>query len=236
MSAGAINKDIGIVFIHGMRTSHKIWESQLAATEAAGYKAIAIDLPGHGKYADGRFNMQDAYAEIDAAISQLGLPTVLVGLSLGGYTSLAYAATHPEAPIVGVVAAGCAGDPKGKPVAIYGEVSNIINSGVTFVQRGLRALRNIPEPEPGPSWQIVTDSLNELSGHSEMDDIRAIKVPIWFVNGARDPLRVQAKQFAALATDGASVVIPDAGHDVNSEAPEAFNKVMLRALNEFTVR
>jgi len=227
-------RDVAVLFIHGMRTSNQIWTAQLAAVQEAGYAALAIDLPGHGTHSDGRFSLEGAFAEIDEAIAQLGLPTILVGLSLGGYTSLAYAASHPDAPVVGVVAAGCAGDPKGKPLGLYRDLSAVVNSGVELFNKSLRKLRNIPEPEPGPSWQIVLDSLSELSGHSELDDIRAISVPIWFISGAHDPLRIQAKQFAAAARDGASIIIPDAGHDVNSDAPEAFNKVLLRALNEFT--
>ncbi|MDR2703811.1 MAG: alpha/beta hydrolase [Cellulomonadaceae bacterium] len=233
MSAERSN-EVAVLFIHGMRTSGQIWDSQLEAVRALGYPALAIDLPGHGKHAASRFTFEGAFAEIDNALSQLGLPTILVGLSLGGYTSLAYTAAHPNAPIIGVVAAACAGDPKGKPIALYRDISAIVNHGFTLFGRGLRHLRNTPEPEPGPPWQIVTDSLTELSGHCELDDILAIQVPIWFVNGARDPLRLQAKQFAAQARDGASVIIPNAGHDVNSESPQAFNKILLRALSEFT--
>jgi len=239
-----------VLFLHGVRASHKIWDAQVAATQAAGYQALAIDLPGHGVNAladrprrahsagdnAGRFSLSAAFDAIDVALQVLNRPTILVGHSLGGYTALAYAATHPDAPLVGIVAAGCATDPKGKPVGAYRGMAAVANAGFHHTAHAWRRLRHTEEPEPGPSWQLVTDALRELAGHSTMADIRQITVPIWFINGSHDHLKLQHKLFAASARDGASVIIPEAGHDVNTDQPDAFNKVMLRALAEFAAR
>lgn len=252
----------GVLFLHGVRATHQIWDAQLAAVRAAGYAALAIDLPGHGVHAApagtgagrplsgirgrpadesvnieaGRFTLASAYAEITNALAVLARPTALVGLSLGGYTALAYAAQHPDAPLVGIVAAGCAVEPKGKPVALYRGLAAVSNAGYHQTARTWRRLRHHPEPEPVVPWKLVTDALGELAGHSTLADIREIQLPIWFTNGSHDHLRFQAKHFAALAADGAAVTIPDAGHNVNTDQPDAFSKVLLRALTEFSAR
>ncbi|CPU67743.1 Uncharacterised protein [Mycobacteroides abscessus] len=46
-------------------------------------------------------------------------------------------------------------------------------------------------------------------------------------------MRLDEQRYLAAAADAALVVVPRAGHDVNSEAPEAFNRVLGRALADF---
>lgn len=116
-----------IVFVHGMRTSGAIWDAQLAAVTDAGYRAAAIDLPGHGARRRERFTMPGAFAAIDEAADDLAAgrpdtPLALVGLSLGVYTSLAYAAqasTERRARLAGVVAASCSTDTRGLPLQAF---------------------------------------------------------------------------------------------------------------------
>ena len=88
-----------LVFIHGVRSSSALWDAQLRAARAAGYEAVAVDLPGHGERRDERFTLDTAFSVIDDAIASIGdgtSPVVLVGLSLGGYVTLEYAARQPE--------------------------------------------------------------------------------------------------------------------------------------------
>lgn len=116
-----------VVFVHGMRTSRAIWDAQLEATHDAGYRAAAIDLPGHGVRRHERFSLEGAYEAIDEAAHDLGgadptTPLALVGLSLGGYTSLAYAADRRDRPgvrLAGVVAASCSTDTRGLPLRTF---------------------------------------------------------------------------------------------------------------------
>ncbi|MFE6969353.1 alpha/beta fold hydrolase [Isoptericola sp. NPDC057653] len=252
----------GIVFVHGMRTSSSIWERQLEHVRDAGHDAVAVDLPAHGVRHHERFSMPRAFEVLDEAAGSFdaGTPVVVVGLSLGGYTSLAWAAhqaTVASAPqLAGVVAAGCTSDPKGKPVALFRDVARLAVTGTTAVRRGLRDaslawrsamtggasraggtevadLLGDAGGVPRPGWDIVTDALTHLAGRSSLASTRALSVPVWFVNGARDRMRLEESRHVAAADRGALVVVPDAGHDVNSDAPEAFNRVLTRALHDF---
>lgn len=253
----------GIVFVHGMRTSSAIWERQVEHVRDAGHDAVAVDLPAHGALNRERFSMPRAFEVLDEAAGSFGAdrPVVVVGLSLGGYTSLAWAAHHagtaPDATapqLSGVVAAGCSSDPKGKPVALFRDVAHLAVTGTTAVRRGLRdaslawraALTGgrsragglevaalLGDTAPRPGWDIVTDALTHLAGRSSVASTRALRVPVWFVNGARDRMRLEESRHVAAAERGALVVVPDAGHDVNSDAPDAFNRVLSRALHDF---
>ncbi|ACZ29808.1 alpha/beta hydrolase fold protein [Xylanimonas cellulosilytica DSM 15894] len=260
-----------VVFVHGMRTSSSIWVPQLAHLHGAGYDAVAVDLPAHGERRDERFTLPRAFEVIDEAIGSFGAHrrVALVGLSLGGYTTLAYAAReaslaqagvlgHPGR-LTGVVAAACCSDPKGKPVALFRDVARVTVTGATaagqaahsattrwraaLAGRGTRAggsdvaalLGGAAAVGPyRPGWEVVTDALTHLAGRSSVADLRATRVPVWLVNGSRDHLRLEEQRHLAAAYQGALVVVPGAGHDVNSDAPEAFNRVLIRALHDFS--
>jgi pimeloyl-ACP methyl ester carboxylesterase len=183
---------------------------------AHGHHAIAVDLPGHGAQSANRFTLDGAIAAIAAAVSTCAEPPLLVGLSLGGYTSLAYAARN-DGKLAGVVLAGCSTEIRGKPIGAYRRIA-------------LRFDRVLSDN--GGTWDIVTDMLLEMKGYSSMADLRRLRVPVWLVNGRRDLLRLDERRLAAALPGTRVRVVPRAGHDVNSHAPAAFNRILLDALHE----
>lgn len=241
-----------VVFVHGMRTSSAIWGDQLNHVRASGHDAVAIDLPAHGARHAERFTLERSFDVIDEAAASFGpnRQILLVGLSLGGYTSLAWAARQP-ARLAGVVAAACTSDPKGKPVRLFRDAAHAAVSGWSAAQRtagrlgtawragmlgravtlGARLDGGGTEVDSArPSWNVVTDALGELAGQSWIAHMRAVDVPVWLVNGARDQLRLNERRYLAASTQAELIVVPNAGHDVNSHAPAAFNRALDRAL------
>jgi len=81
-----------------------------------------------------------------------------------------------------------------------------------------------------PGWDVVTDMLGQLAGRSAVESASKIDVPLWFVNGKRDHMRLEEKKYLAAAPHARLVVIPGAGHDVSSEAPDEYTAVLLGAL------
>lgn len=204
------------MLVHGTRTSSEIWHAQVAALRHGGHPTLAIDLPGHGTRSGERFTLEGALAAIDEAVAACPSPPLLVGLSLGGYVSLAYASRH-EDRLAGVVLAGCSTEIKGKPLHLYRRAS-------THVTRWLGLGQG--------SWHVVTDMLTALAGYSPLRDLRRLLLPVWVVNGQRDPLRLDEHRYRRALPGLRLTVVPRAGHDVNSHAPAAFNRVLLDALHE----
>ncbi len=206
-----------IVFVHGVRTSSAIWADQVAAMERSGHPSVAVDLPGHGTRVGERFTLRGALEAIGQGVDTFAVEPLVVGLSLGGYSSLAYAARH-EQKVAGVLLAGCSTEIRGKPVGVYRNVAH-------HVARLMR-------PD-NSTWHVVTEMLTAMGGHSSLADLRRLRVPVWLVNGRRDVLRFEERRLLAAARPGTRLtVVPGAGHDVNSHAPILFNRILLDVLAE----
>jgi pimeloyl-ACP methyl ester carboxylesterase len=206
---------IPIVFVHGTRTSSAIWAPQVAELAAAGHPTLAVDLPGHGSRTQERFTLAGALATIDEAVASQPVPPLLVGLSLGGYTSLAYAAAHQH-KLAGVVLSGCSTEIAGKPLHLYRRLSTRIAGWF----------------RPHGTWHVVADMLHAMHGYSALADLRRVLLPVWLVNGRRDPLRLGERSVLAAHPWARLHVIPGAGHDVNSHAPAQYTAVLMSALAE----
>ena len=88
-----------IVFVHGMACSADLWETQLAYT-AQTRRAIAIDLRGHGASApplDDDYSPASCAADLFTVLDALKLDRiVLVGHSFGSCVALAAASAQPN--------------------------------------------------------------------------------------------------------------------------------------------
>ena len=87
-----------LVLLHGFMESSEIWKF-LEPHLSDQFKIIKIDLPGHGKSPNYReINTMEMMAkEVDKVISDLNLEKIhLLGHSMGGYVSLAFAELFPE--------------------------------------------------------------------------------------------------------------------------------------------
>src|SRR5947199_7262831 len=89
-----------LLLIHGFISSTLIWSEVFLPLADAGFRVIAIDLPGYGysdKPADARYTID---AQAHAAVSlmdQLGLDTAtIVGASYGGAIAATIALDYPE--------------------------------------------------------------------------------------------------------------------------------------------
>lgn len=87
-----------VLFFHGGGQSRRSWRGAARNLGAAGYKAITIDLRGHGESdwaADGDY-LLDAYGrDVEALIDGFDEPVVLVGASRGGQSALVGGSRRP---------------------------------------------------------------------------------------------------------------------------------------------
>src|SRR2546423_7702887 len=100
-----------IVFLHGAIVGG-IWGPQIERLRDR-YRCIAVDLPGHGRLASEHFSFDLAVDTTREAIDEAaGGRAVVVGLSLGGYVGMTFAARYPDR-VRGLVVADASLEPLG---------------------------------------------------------------------------------------------------------------------------
>src|SRR4051794_24572808 len=96
-----------LVFLHGGGMTSTMWRPQINALGAE-FDVLALDLPGHRNRDGDRFSFPAAIAELERALAD-GAPSVLIGLSLGGYVAMAAVEQRPSIA-AGLVLSGCSID------------------------------------------------------------------------------------------------------------------------------
>jgi len=94
-----------VVFVHGFPFSHQIWRAQMEAAAAAGFRAVAYDVRGHGMsdVGDGQYTIESHVDDLFALMDHLRITrAVVAGLSMGGYITLRAIEREP-ARFAGVV-------------------------------------------------------------------------------------------------------------------------------------
>jgi pimeloyl-ACP methyl ester carboxylesterase len=89
-----------VLFLHGSGQTRHSWRSALDAAGRRGYRALAMDLRGHGDSGwspDGVYGLPVFAADLRQVLGQLGPAPILVGASLGGMASMLVAADPPPA-------------------------------------------------------------------------------------------------------------------------------------------
>jgi len=119
--SAAESDPLPVVFVHGMAVSASIWDAQLAHV-ALTRRAIALDVRGHGDSAppeDGNYAPASCAADVFAVLDGLGLDRVaIVGHSFGACIALATAATAPHR-IAQLILADAPGDFTKVPAEVY---------------------------------------------------------------------------------------------------------------------
>jgi pimeloyl-ACP methyl ester carboxylesterase len=220
-----------------------MWRSQIAALEAAGHEAIAIDLPGHGARMAERFTVAGAVDAIVDAVGSARHPVLLCGFSLGGYLSIHYAGLERR-PIVGLLAASCGTSPYRPVLDSWRVAARVIHR---FPDRGL-ALNNwavrlaVRDPEfvhdviaGGVALEVMDDALRELRALHPLRSLPRIAQPIWLVNGSLDHFRLEERRYLAAAPDARLIHVPGATHMVSLTRPAAFTGTLLDAVKATAV-
>ena len=90
-----------LLFLHGSGQTRQSWGSALAEAAKRGYRAVSLDLRGHGDSdwaPDGKYTLDRFAADVRQAVEYIGGEPILVGASLGGIIGLLIAAAEPQPP------------------------------------------------------------------------------------------------------------------------------------------
>jgi len=237
-----------VVLVHGLRTSATMWRRQVAALARHDIEAVAIDLPGHGTRIGEPFSLDEAMRVIGEALpptdgSSHHPPRLLVGLSLGGYLAVEFAARHPDR-IDGLVAASCGTRPGGAGLAGYRRLAALIgrmpDRGRALNDLMVRLFLSREGIDDVLAGGVALDVMAPVLGAVEDLDPEAalarIDVPVWFVNGRFDHFRFEERRMLRAARDGRLVVVPGATHLVSLARPDEFTAVILGVVAELEHR
>lgn len=227
---------IQVVLVHGIRTSQTMWRSQLEHLAQRAVPAVAVDLPGHGSRMAETFTLDGAFATIDAAVQDAAArgPVLLVGHSMGGLVSAAYAGAESTPPIAGFIGASCTSFPRGAALATYRTLARAFDSlpdrGLWIADRVLAA--TIPvETRPdfaagGYALDAQDVALASLGALDLAADLRRLQMPLWWINGQFDQLRMQERLFQRLTPQSELIVVPRTSHLVTAMRPRVFNALL----------
>jgi pimeloyl-ACP methyl ester carboxylesterase len=157
---------------------------------------------------------------------------------MGGLLSIDNVGREDPPPVAAFVAASCTSIPRGVGLAAYRFFARGFDG---LPDRGLGLTnyvldRTLP-PETredfgagGYAFDAQDVALRSLSVLDLLAALRRVDVPLWFVNGQWDQLRVNEKLFLSIARDAELIVVPRTTHLVTAMRPRVFNAVMDVAL------
>ena len=231
---------IQVVLVHGIRTSATMWRAQVEYLADRGNPAVAVDLPGHGSRMAEDFTLEAAFATIDDAVRDAAArgPVLLVGHSMGGLLCVEYVGREDPPPVAGFVAASCTAIPRGPGLAGYRLLARGFDSlpdrGMWLTNRMLdRILPDQTRADFGAGGYALDAqdiALRSLSVLDLLTALHRIEVPLWFINGQFDQLRINERLFLRVAQQAELIVVPRTTHHVTVMRPSVFNALLNLAI------
>ena len=221
-----------ILFVHGAGGGQYTWSFQKGFFEKE-FNPVIVELPGHGE-SEGKGEQEIVrYADhVYGFLKALSLEKIfLVGHSMGGAIVQTLALTHPEM-MKGIVLVGTGARLKVLPLILDGIRSNFeetvlkINqfaysrkAPADFVKKGVSLMLQ-SQPE------VLYGDFLACDRFDLMNEVEKIDLPALILCGDDDQLTpVKYSQFLQGRIKGSKMeVLPNAGHMVMMESPQAFNE------------
>ncbi len=239
-----------LVLIHDGLLHREVWDAQIAPF-AAGHRVVRYDRRGYGR-SEAPAETYSNQADLLALLDHLGVErAVLVGSSGGGALAADFALAHPRRVtalvLVGAVVHGLgysrhfttrnhgnyAEDVETR-VERWADDRYLVAPGNTAAKQRVRELlRANPQ-----NFDPVKYRFREGDDGDALARLGEIAVPTLLVTAAEDipDVHVHAGALETGITGALRVVIPDAGHLVYLERPEAFNRAVLEFLSRISLR
>lgn len=241
--------DPELVLVHGGAQNAHTWDT---VAMALGRPLVAVDLPGHGHSdgpREGRAADPNSFADDVATAVRTLAPdaAAVVGMSLGGLTSIALAAADPElvrALVLVDVTPGVTGNKAEHIVAFvngpesFPSFEEILERTVQFnptrtVPSLRRGILHNAEQRPDGSWvwrharhralqQPVDDDARRRQFGALWDAISDLKVPLMLARGMREQSVVDDADEAELLRrrpDARVEHVAGAGHSLQGDTP-----------------
>ena len=237
---------VPVVLLHAATGSSRVWEYQIPAFAAAGYRVIAFDRRGWGRTEINASESQPGTAADDllALLDQLKLDRVhIVGTAAGAFVALDFALSYPKRlrSLVFANSIGGVQDPdfiqlgsRLRPPQFNTLPPEFRELGPSYRARNAEgterwmALEKISRP-PGPPAPA-----QPMRSHMTFAMLESIRTPTLLITGGADlyapPPVLQL--FAARIKGSEVLIVPEAGHSTYWEQPEVFNRAVLAFLGK----
>jgi pimeloyl-ACP methyl ester carboxylesterase len=244
-----------VVFLHGGGQNAHTWDTVIVGL---GEPALAIDLPGHGRSAwrdDGDYGPKLNAVAVEPVVRELAPDAELVvGMSLGGLTSMRLAVSAPELVRKLVLVDVTPSAPerhtqmteaqKGTVALVQGErvfpsfqamldvtVAAAPHRDRESLRRGV--FHNAKRLDDG-AWTWRYDSMRRGEGFEGLwDDVPRLEVPTTLVRGANSAFvnDEDASEFARNAPGFRGVhMVENSGHSVQSDQPRVLIAILRQVL------
>jgi 3-oxoadipate enol-lactonase len=232
-----------LVFIHGFSLDTRMWDDQFEHF-AGRYRVLRYDLRGFGKSSlptEAPFSNHD---DLRALLDHVRIDRAHVcGLSSGGGITIDFALEHAGRVRSAVLISSALGGHQGgvgsmgpsmMAMSKAAKAGDLVSAKRIWVDSPLFAparlnpavaarLRDMVETWSG--WQLTNHANTIDPDPLPVDRVADLVAPTLVIVGEQDNEVVQeiAVQIEAEAPNARRVVVPDAGHMTNMEAPEAVN-------------
>lgn len=232
-------------FLHGFMGSAADWEPIIAGLTEAAF-CVAVDLPGHGASTDippWTYSMEGVTQALADVLDDAGVEEcVLVGYSMGGRVALYYTLYHGDRIRRLVLESASPGlrseEERAHRRSVDADRAEAIQEDFeAFLENWYRMplfasleRRDLVESmveqrrHNDPTLLArVLDGLGTGAQPSLWDDLESLDVPTLVLTGSRDEKYVTvAGEIASRNPAVRPVVVPDAGHNVHAERPQAY--------------
>jgi len=238
-----------VLFVHGASLTAHTWDLVCLALRDR-YRCFALDLRGHGDSdwpPDGEYRLDALRADLEGVVEGLGLGRfILVGMSLGGATSLAYAGLHADrlAGLVVVDTGPETRDAGRRRIQRFVSTAPELESVDAFVERAIehnplrppellrRSLLHNLRQTPRGTWtwkwdprrlETMTAEAREHRKTLLWDAVPRISCPTLVVRGglSENFHDEDAEQLAGALPIGSWLRIEGASHTVQGDQPKA---------------
>ena len=238
-----------VIFLHGIGGNRTNWHDQLPAFAAAGYRAVSWDARGYGLSDDydGPLDFEDFSHDLARALDHLGAAKAhLVGLSMGGRILQDFYPRYEHRVASLTLVATVPGFDKSLSPEKRAEFVRLrtapLKAGKPPVEMAPAVADTLIGPKaPRAAYDKLVASMAMLHVDSyiktveatvlydQQVDLPAVRVPTCLVFGSADKLTTPdiGERMHAAIPGSEYHVLPDAGHLVNLEQPDAFNRIVL---------
>jgi pimeloyl-ACP methyl ester carboxylesterase len=207
---------VPVVLMHPATGSSRVWEYQIPAFTAAGYRVIAFDRRGWGRTiveqtVDPAGPQPSTGADdLKGLLDHLGVDRVhLVSTTAGAFVALDFAHSFPQ---------------RVRSLVVTNTIGGVLDADFLEFGRRLRPPQFDALPPEGPRAPA-----QPMRNRLTFSLLESIRLPVLLLTGGADlyaPPAVMAL-FAVRIKNSESLVIPDAGHSTYWEQPEVFNREVL---------